>query len=234
MITNIFVFKQKKFLENIKDNAIEIIIEPFYSGESLLSDIQKGQSYDLIFLDIELNTTTGIIVANAIRRDYENYISKIIFMTSRDGYQDQLFDIQTFGYIKKPIDKDKVVGYINLFKKISKKENNVFRYKFGRDIRSAEYQNIMYFENRLKKIKIVTKDGEDEFYDTIKNIINRLPDNFIKIHGSFVVNYEYVINVMADSVLLTNGDIIPVSKSNMRQLYKLQMQFIKEIRDADF
>ncbi len=192
--------------------------------------MSNDENYDLIFMDIELNTITGIIIGTKIRNELENYISKIVFITSVEGYQNQLFDIQPFGYIKKPVDKDQVVKYVKLCLKVLDKEKVVFKYRLGHEFKQVEVKKILCFENRLRKVRITTCDFSDEFYGTIKDVKKHLPENFILVHASFIVNLKYIKTVLKDSVILQNGSIVPVSKSNLKELRK---QLVKEVRDAN-
>ncbi len=205
-------------------------IDLYYTGEELIEKMSNDKKYDLIFMDIELNTTTGIIVGTKIRNELENYISKIVFITSVEGYQNQLFDIQPFGYIKKPVDMEQVVKYAKLCLKVLDKEKFVFKYQLGHEFKQIEVKNILFFENKLRKVKITTCDFSEEFYGTIKEVKTHLPENFILVHASYIVNLKYIKTVLKDSVILQNGIIIPVSKSNLKELRK---ELVKEVRDAE-
>lgn len=72
---------------------MKIDVEVFDSGESLLEFIKKEHGFDLIFLDIEIGTTTDIVVGRKIRSELDDYISKIVFISSKEGYERKLFDI---------------------------------------------------------------------------------------------------------------------------------------------
>ncbi len=213
-----------------EENDIKFHIDLYYTGEELIGKMSNNEKYDLIFMDIELNTTTGIIIGTKIRNELENYISKIVFITSVEGYQNQLFDIQPFGYIKKPVDKEQIVKYTKLCLKVLDKEKLVFKYQLGHELKQIELRNILYFENKLRKVKLVTHDFNEEFYGTIKEVRKQLPENFILVHASFIVNLKYIKNVLKDSVIMQNDEIIPVSKSNLKEL---RIQLVREIRDAE-
>lgn len=99
---------EKYILNYSNTKNIRFDIEVFYSGESLTNLIMKEHGFDLIFLDIELITQTGVQVANKIRNEFYDYSTKIVFITSKDGYEQQLFDVQPLNFIKKPIDFEKL------------------------------------------------------------------------------------------------------------------------------
>ncbi len=211
----------------------KIDIEVFYDGKELLNYIENKHYFDLIFLDIELKSTTGIEVGTNIRNKLDDYISKIVFISSKSGYERQLFDVQPFNFMDKPIDKDKLVKCIHLALKLLDKEKKIFKYKVGHEFKQIAIQDILYFESKLRKVKITTLNGTDEFYGTLENIKTQLPNSFVTTHVSYVVNYNYIEKISAETILMINGVTIPISKRNLKDIHQLQIQFIKELRDVN-
>lgn len=112
----------------------KIDITTFSTGESLIDFIRNEHSFDLIFLDIELGSITGMEIGATIRDELDDYISKIVFITSKNGYESSLFDIQPLNFIRKPIEDKKIYKCIDLTLKLLGKENKVFEYKKDYDI----------------------------------------------------------------------------------------------------
>ena len=55
---------------------------------------------------------------------------------------------------------------------------------------------------------------------TLKKIEDKLPDSiFIKVHRSFIINFNKIIDIEDNSVLIKR-DVIPVSRSNRPELMK--------------
>lgn len=50
-----------------KQNFVDTDIEVFWNGESLVEAVTKGNSFDIIYLDIEMDKEDGISVAKKIR-----------------------------------------------------------------------------------------------------------------------------------------------------------------------
>ncbi|MDK2802087.1 MAG: response regulator transcription factor [Oscillospiraceae bacterium] len=219
---------ERIILDYEQSNIIQLNIEVFYSGESLINFIKEDHRFDLIFLDIELGSTTGIIVGNKIRKEFDDHISKIIFITSKGGYEQELFDIQPFNFLKKPIQKEKVKKCINLAIHLLEIYNQIFEYKKGYDIIRISIKNILYFESKRKKIKIVTDKGEDQFYGTLENIKERLPRIFVKPHGSFLINFEKVERVTKEFAFIVGGIKIPISQRNLKKIREMIIDFERE------
>lgn len=47
-----------------KDKSLDVNIDIFYDGATLLQHITNGHIYDIIYLDIEMKHKNGIIVAH--------------------------------------------------------------------------------------------------------------------------------------------------------------------------
>jgi DNA-binding LytR/AlgR family response regulator len=215
-----------------KKSEIEIRVEVFYSGEKLIEYLKNEDKFDLIFLDIELGNTTGIEVASHIRNKFDDHISKIVFITSKDGYEQELFEVQPLNFIKKPIDSRSLKKCIQLAIKLLKIENKSFRYKKDNNIIRVDIKNTLYFESKGKKIKIVTYSGSDFFYETMKDIKEELPKVFIKPHASFIINFNKVKALKSKLVLMENGIEIPISRRRLKNMRNMLIKLEQEKRNA--
>ena len=69
-----------------------------------------------------------------------------------------------------------------------------------------------------KKIRVITRDGEDEFYGKLKSIMERLPADFMMIHQSYIVNQLYVSEYSYDCVKMSDGTILGISKPYRKEV----------------
>lgn len=77
------------------------------------------------------------------------------------------------------------------------------------------YSSIYYFEAKEKKVFVRLQDKEYGYYDTLDNLIEKLPENFIRTHRGFIVNkdrIERLINV-ENLLALEDGFYVPISRS---------------------
>jgi DNA-binding LytR/AlgR family response regulator len=70
-----------------------------------------------------------------------------------------------------------------------------FRFTIQASSYSIAANQILFFEAANKKVRLRTKAQEFEFYDSLNSLEERLPPKFIRIHKSFIVNSERIINV---------------------------------------
>ena len=74
------------------------------------------------------------------------------------------------------------------------------------------YKEILYFSSQNKKVHLVLKDGQKEFNGKLKEIAKKIPGNFIQIHQSYLINFDYIEECSYESVKMKNGDTIPISQ----------------------
>ena len=87
-----------------------------------------------------------------------------------------------------------------------------------------EYNQILYFEAREKKIFLITPAKEIAFYDTIGELEQRLSDRFVRCHRSFLVNKDRIQQIILGSniLMLDNGDELPISRSYHKAFKELR------------
>lgn len=103
----------KSCFDICKGNRIIIDIDEFESGEKLLN---SENNYDIIVLDFQLGSTDGLTVAKELRK--RNVLSCIIFLTSYPHFMIDAFEVNTFRFLLKPIDKSKFFKAIDDYVKI--------------------------------------------------------------------------------------------------------------------
>ena len=217
----------KTMIMDMKNDLIckEITIDTFYSGEALIDNIKEENLYDLIFLDIELGKINGVEVGHIIRKQMEDYVTKIIYISSKDIYDRQLFDVQPLHFLKKPIDSKKVFDDIQLAMKISEKENRNFEFKSFRNTIKVPYRDILYFESRGRKVFLMGTKNNYTFYGNINSLEEVLPKFFIHPNRSYFVNYEFVTCFKFEELIITDGRIIPISRNKRKEIRELQLIF---------
>ena len=95
----------RKILEEYKEPFEQIDL--YTSGEELL---ECDRNYDLLFLDIDMKGINGIETARKIRLKDKKI--KIVYVTAYKEYASQAFSVHAFGYLLKPIKKEKIYRQI--------------------------------------------------------------------------------------------------------------------------
>ena len=94
--------KIETMLQNIaKRNFMPVDTDVFWKGEHLVDSVEMGNSFDIIFLDIEMGQEDGITVARRIRKIDKSVL--IVYVTSHENYMMESFEIRPFRFLVKPV-----------------------------------------------------------------------------------------------------------------------------------
>jgi len=221
-------------IENIiwefgKTTNERIEVDVFYCGESLYSEIQLETSYDLIFLDIELRSISGIDIGKKIRNEIKNEVVLIVYISGNDSYAMDLFEIRPLNFLIKPLQDNKIIKVLKKGMELTNNLRNVFSYKQGRRICRKEIKDIIYFESMDRQIRMVTIDGEEIFYGTLKEVSEQVDKyNFVSCHKSYLINYRHVAEFQYEQLTMTNKEVIPISQPQRKYVREYQIKYERE------
>ncbi|MEG2769902.1 MAG: LytTR family DNA-binding domain-containing protein [Oscillospiraceae bacterium] len=220
----------EKIITNYKITITENIeTEVFYSGAELCKHMSNNESFDLIFLDIEMEDVNGVEVGKIIREQMCNQAIQIVYISGKNNYCLELFAIRPMDFVQKPVTKEKIVKEINLFLSLTAIDERLFRYKQGHISYAEPIKNILYFESQNRTIKIITRDKETEFYSTLQDIQQSLCGcNFVLIHKSFLVNYAHIVEFGSKELKMSNNVILPISQQRRKDVAYMQLMIEKE------
>lgn len=91
-----------------------------------------------------------------------------------------------------------------------KMKKSFLEIRSNRKITKIAYDDIVYIESLSDYIKVITVKEQIISKEKISNLASRLPDIFLRIHRSFIINTDRIKNisrdeVMVDDVALTIG-----------------------------
>jgi len=203
-------------------------IDVFFTGENLCKKMESKTHYDLIFLDIEFaqDEISGVEVGRRIRDVHQNFLTSIVYISWVNKYALQLFDIQPLNFLIKPLKYEKIEEVIRKYLKIAGLWSGEFTYKIGHDTLKVQIKDMIYLESYDRKLIMHLADGrKEEFYGSIKAAYDEQLKkfDFLFIHNSYVVNYDYVTALKYDKAILTDSITpLPISKyrrSEVRESY---------------
>lgn len=192
-------------------------VDVFYSGEELYKYIVKGNFFHLIFLGIEFNNINGIEIGRKIREERNDNITQIVYISVKESYAMKLFDIRPLNFLVKPLKKEKIEMVLKTAIMLIDNENQYFEFMTSRTHIRVPFKDIIYLESNRKKIKIIVKDEEYEFYGKLIDAMKQLPcRNFFQIHKSYIVNYSYIVSYQYDCIEMINKKVLPISQHNRK------------------
>lgn len=214
------------------NNTVRIDVEVYYSAIQLLQKIDKGQRFDLIFLDIEMDELNGVELGERLRYQYDDEMTKIIFISWKKEYAMDLFKVRPFDFIEKPIDYKRVEQRVRLAHKLLKQENEYFYYSKLNKTEREYCKNIIYFESVKRLVVIHSINGEIEFYSKLNDIENNIDDNmFWLVHKSYLVNCHRIKKYEYHQLVMDNRDVIPISQSRRSIIRAKRLKHWREKND---
>lgn len=197
---------------------IETLI--FSSGEELLEYWRSGRQIDLLFLDIELQTTSGIQIGNEIRQNIAHENTQIVFVSIKKDYAMQLFKIRPLDFLIKPVSYEDISKVIDTFCTLFVNLKSFYEYQTNKRIHRIDQRSIICLQSTGKIVTIITTDQKYKHYGKLSDCMQQLNNNiFIHVHKSYIININYVTEYRANELILTNTSHIPISQAR-RQFVK--------------
>lgn len=227
---------QREKFENIIKNII--IIENYDMDLQLSTDnpfeiinyIESNNTSGLYFLDVDLHSDiNGIQLAEKIR----NYDPRgfIVFITTHAemSYLTFLYKVEAMDYIIKD-------NYNNIQQRINECIKNahdkyrgklsnlqkVFSIKVNDKIINVALNEIIFFETSsiIHKVILHCESRQIEFYSKMKEIENKLSDNFCRCHNSFIINKYKIKEIDKKNriVYMINGEECLISTRGIKKL----------------
>lgn len=170
----------------------------------LLEKVNETVSQNIYFLDIEIHgeKKKGLEIAQKIREVDTDGV--IVFITTHSEFAPITYSykVSAFDFIDKNWKAEQIASHvtscfenlINLNKKTKKEELFVFENQYTSF--QVPLSDILYFETTdvSHKLRLICKSRLVNFYATLDEI-EKLGDNFYKVHRSFVANLANVVEI---------------------------------------
>ncbi len=224
----------KHIVAIIEDYAVthqgyyQLSLSTFSNGDSLMRTLEKGESFDIIFLDVMMPYINGIEVAKEIRLN--DSISKIIFLTSSREFAIESYSVNAFHYLLKPVQATLLKEVLDnaLSQIISSQQETLLVYSkkalmkiYVNDIEFIEVKgHILYFHLRDSKVL--------ESYGVMTKLEKNLLayPSFVKPHRSYIINMDYISLLTPTQVKTHSYPPIPISRINYPILKQAYMEYL--------
>jgi DNA-binding LytR/AlgR family response regulator len=189
----------------------ELTISEYFSGEDFFeeNDITSYQTFSVFFLDIQLKKMNGLDVAKKLRK--EGYQGAIIFLTAFREYVFCGYEVHAMNYLLKPVKEEPL--FLCLDEIAKNLSSSSYLYKYKQDIISIPYKDILSFSSSLHYIDILTVSEHFCQYATLNNVLEYLPQEFIRIHKSCIVNMAHIYKISGSTIVLSNHMTAQIGRS---------------------
>lgn len=221
--------KLKNYIERVPYMELVGLCDGTYEAMQIMST----EDVDAMFIDINMPDMNGLEFVKSLVTP-----PMIVFTTAYADYAVDSYKVHAVDYLLKPFSFDDFQRMADNLKNRFEQSSfsgpsvttasalsDVLYLKVDYRYVKVNVNDIIYIEGMNEYLKI-HQTGSSPFltHTTFKQIKECLPDNFIQVHRSYVVNMNHVNEVERSVVLMSDGTRISISDSNKDNF----MQYIQE------
>jgi len=199
------------------------VVTEFSDGSEL---VRTGESFDLIFLDIDMPGMDGLSAAKELRKREDPVL--IAFLTSHDELVRQVFKVDAFRFLEKPINPKEFCEVMHSAEnELQKKERIVI--KSRGEQWEIPLSTIDYLEAYGDGTYIYDSKGKVyESTEQLKNWENRLQGKyFFRIHKSFLVALSRVEGIVnEEAILFGRTERLKISRRKVTEFKEAHWDYI--------
>lgn len=207
----------------IRNLRPDYMIDVYPCAEQLLASLQ---TYDMIFLDIELPGLDGISTAKELRKN--KYTGHIVFLTSHTEFMPEAFKVKAFRFLKKPIPDLELKEALIESEKELLDDKKIIVTDYGSEI-VINISEILYIEATKNKTKLHFRTQTIQTNNTLKYWIQELGTmNFFQVHKSYFVSLKYIQKIDDGKIILHYTNVeLPISRRKMVAVRNAFFSYIK-------
>lgn len=204
-------------------------LSEFISGESFLENMEPYR-YDIAIFDVEMEKISGIRAARMLRDADKKVV--IIFTSVHAESVFSSFYAEPLNFMVKPVSYPEFRQVLDLaLKKVEEVGKTSFTYTSSNALFSVPISQILYFESDKRVITVKMTEGSDSFYGKLGEIErNPVLSSFLRCYQSYLVNPDCVYRITNSSVVLKNGEELPISRGKAKLIKSLYMEYISGIK----
>ncbi len=230
----VIIDNDQKIADSIQialDEKTDYICTGIAKDEQEALDLILERKPRLVFLEPEVPGTNCDKTQYALMTELGKYMSELpefIVVTNTSEYAIEGIRNRILDYILKPLSKSQLVRTLLRFEKdFDPVVDSTLCFKSYGDYRFVDVEEVLYLKADNNTTDFIMSNGNKvEAFKTLKHFQNLLPDHFVRIHNSYIINTHYVSRIhfgKAKCSIKNTNDMIPFSKS-----YKTNVEEIKD------
>src|SRR5699024_691103 len=147
---------QKLITQAAESLGIEVQISQYLSGEAFLFALEDHPTWNLDFLDIEMEELNGMQVARKLREKAPQL--ELVFATAYAEYAIEGYEVQALDYLLKPINQQKITRVLKRYLEEQPEDTAYIVVDVEGEAARLNLEDIIYIEANMGEIIVVLTD----------------------------------------------------------------------------
>ncbi|MCE7995431.1 MAG: response regulator transcription factor [Roseivirga sp.] len=174
-------------------------------------EVLKTKKIDLLFLDIQMPMLTGVEFLKSLPNP-----PKVIFTTAYRDYAMEGYELNIVDYLLKPITFERFFKSISKYMElttgstspqvqmpapvVSNQDAPHIYINVNKKHHKVLFGDILYIESLKDYLRLHLKEGSLVTKEKIGEFMEKLPDAFMRVHRSYIVNQQHITAFTATDI----------------------------------
>jgi len=207
-------FYLKEFMGDLFENLVAV--SNINDAAKAIDDLKPH----IVFSDYELRGENGLLVQRHLSEDIT-----VVVVSAHSQYAVEAIHCNVLDYLLKPLNESEMIRFRErLIRFFEKKSSNLIDdninivIKDGGENIVIPINEVVFLEACGAYSKIITENKNYIASKTLKSLENQLPEDFIRVHRSYIVPVRQIKSFTSSDLCLKNGHTISLSKTGKRLL----------------
>ncbi len=207
------------------EHKIHASIKQFSNEKDFLGTL-NAEHYELVFLDIFMQDSDGTLTAKKLKK--LNPRCQIIFSTTSREHAVKAFRLHALDYLLKPYTYAQLEDAMARFEQTAGKFTHYIELKEGRFMTRILITDILYVDYHNHYIQVHTPQSIIRSYMSFGEFSPMLSPygQFLWCYRNCMVNMDYVDTWEGHDFILKNGERVPISKSQKKEIIQTYANYI--------
>lgn len=181
------------------------------------SFLESNDNFDIVFLDILMNTINGMEIAERMRERGSK--ASIIFVTNTAEFAVKGYSVGAIDYVLKPIAYPRFSTLLSKTIRLIREDSGItISLKTDGKVVRFSTSDIIYVEVDDHLLIYHTVQGDYQTWGPISNVEKTLPDKwFVRVNHGTIINIDYVLEIDDNDIILKGAKKkIPISRSKRK------------------
>ncbi len=208
-------------------------VELYHDPLEFLEHLQSDGPYDLCFLDVEMPGMDGVTLAKRVR-EYDRR-TLLVFLSAFSKYAIEGYQVYAADYLLKSNWEERWDTAVSrIVQRLRENREKVYRFQVQNRVECIPVSHLLYIYKQGKMVVFVTDDRAEpvSVRRTMQEVAGELSAyrELLPVKRGYIVNMEKIRSALANELILTNGEHVPIGRMYVERARKKICRFVEENR----